>query len=116
MKRRMLQTRFVIPILHRARTMPMVRTTRARTFERVVLAAFCASLSLRLRLRPAMNAALQAALGELFLDLIAAIGAIGPHVRSRVARIKNISELLTVVHARVAGDCPSSEFLGQGAA
>ena len=47
---------------------------------------------------PAMNAALQAARSELFLDLIAAIGAVGPHVRSRVARIKNIFELLTVVH------------------
>src|ERR1700730_2461765 len=47
---------------------------------------------------PAMNTALQAALSELFLDLIAAIGAVGPHVRSRVARIKNIFELLTVVH------------------
>jgi hypothetical protein len=43
-----------------------------------------------------MNAALQAALSELFLDLIAAIGAVGPHVRSRVARIENIFELLTV--------------------
>src|SRR6266480_7667009 len=39
---------------------------------------------------PAMNMALQAAFGELFLDLSAAIGAVGPHVRSRVARIKNI--------------------------
>ncbi len=39
-----------------------------------------------------MNAALQAALSELFLDVIAAIGAVGPHVRSRVARIKNIFE------------------------
>jgi putative DNA primase/helicase len=29
-------------------------------------------------------------------------GAVGPHVRSRVARIKNIFELLTVVYARVA--------------
>ena len=38
---------------------------------------------------PAMNTALQAAFGELFLDLSAAIGAVGPHVRSRVARIKN---------------------------
>src|ERR1700724_452969 len=28
-KRRMLETRFVIPILHRARTMPMVRTSSA---------------------------------------------------------------------------------------
>src|ERR1700730_13057653 len=44
---------------------------------------------------PAMNAALQAARSELFLDLIAAIGAVGPHVRSCVARIKNIFELLT---------------------
>src|SRR3984893_11630228 len=59
-------------------------------------------------------------LGELFLDLSAAIGAVAlrspfhqapldgtfgslrPHARSRVARIKNIFELLTVVHARVA--------------
>jgi len=48
-----------------------------------------------------MNAALQPALGELFLDLSAAIGAVGPHVRSRVAPIENIFELLTVVHARV---------------
>src|ERR1700674_1494736 len=32
---------------------------------------------------PAMNPALQAAPGELFLDLIAAIGAVGPHIRSR---------------------------------
>ena len=47
-----------------------------------------------------MNTALQAAFGELFLDLSAAIGAVGP--RSRVARIKNIFELLTVVYARVA--------------
>src|SRR3984893_17472679 len=30
----------------------------------------------------AMNTALQAAVGELFLDLSAAIGAVGPHVRS----------------------------------
>ena len=48
---------------------------------------------------PAMNAALQTALSELFLDLIAAIGAFRPHIRSRVARIKNIFELLTVVQA-----------------
>src|SRR5437016_2536819 len=51
---------------------------------------------------PAMNTALQAAFGELFLDLSAAIGAVGPHVRSRVAPIKNIFELLTVLYARVA--------------
>src|SRR5437868_6454090 len=41
---------------------------------------------------PAMNTAFQAAFGELFLDLSAAIGAVGPHGRSRVARIKNIFE------------------------
>jgi hypothetical protein len=115
MKRRMLQTRFVIPILHRARTMPMVRTTRARAFERVVLAAFCASLSLRLRLRPAMSGSSGRA-RRAFPRSYRCDRAVGPHVRSRVARIKNIFELLTVVHARVAGDCPSSEFLGQGAA
>src|SRR6202043_3908106 len=60
---------------------------------------------------PAMNAALQAARSELFLDLIAAIGAVGPHVRSRVARIKNIFELLTVVHARVAHHVTAHEFV-----
>jgi hypothetical protein len=49
-----------------------------------------------------MNAALQAARSELFLDLIAAIGAVAPPVQSRVARIKNIFELLTVVHVCVA--------------
>jgi hypothetical protein len=37
-----------------------------------------------------MNAVLQAASAEFFLDLLAAIGAVGPHVRSRVARIENI--------------------------
>src|SRR3979411_255342 len=58
-----------------------------------------------------MNAALQAARSELFLDLIAAIGAVGPHIRSRVARIKNIFELLTVVHARVAHDVTAHEFV-----
>ena len=58
-----------------------------------------------------MNAALQAARSELFLDLIAAIGAVGPHVRSRVARIKNIFELLTVVHARVAHHVTAHEFV-----
>src|ERR1700682_3383738 len=42
---------------------------------------------------PAMNAALQAALSELFLDLIAAIGAVGPHVRSRVAQTLAAQEL-----------------------
>jgi Biotin-lipoyl like len=60
---------------------------------------------------PAMNAALQAARSELFLDLIAAIGAVGPHVRSRVARIKNIFELLTVVHARVAHHITAHELV-----
>src|ERR1700716_2884376 len=60
---------------------------------------------------PAMNAALQAALGELFLDLIAAIGAVGPHIRSRVARIKNIFKLLTVVHARVAHHVTAHQFV-----
>src|ERR1700730_3194898 len=62
-------------------------------------------------LGPAMNAALQAARSELFLDLIAAIGAVGPHVRSCVARIKNIFELLTVVHARVAHHVTAHEFV-----
>ena len=42
---------------------------------------------------PAMNVALQAALSELFLDLIAAIGAVRPHVGSRVVCVKNIFEL-----------------------
>src|ERR1700730_3382620 len=60
---------------------------------------------------PAMNTALQAAFGELFLDLSAAIGAVGPHVRSRVARIKNIFELLTVVYARVAHHVTAHEFV-----
>src|SRR6266480_2248574 len=60
---------------------------------------------------PAMNMALQAAFGELFLDLSAAIGAVGPHVRSRVARIKNIFELLTVVYARVAHHVTALEFV-----
>src|SRR4030081_1104147 len=58
-----------------------------------------------------MNTALQAAFGELFLDLSAAIGAVGPHVRSRVARIKNIFELLTVVYARVAHHVTAHEFV-----
>src|SRR3979490_418780 len=58
-----------------------------------------------------MNAALQAARSALFLDLIAAIGAVGPHIRSRVARIKNIFELLTVVHARVAHALTAREFV-----
>ena len=57
-----------------------------------------------------MNTALQAAFGELFLDLSAAIGAVGPHVRSRVARIKNIFEL-TVVYARVAHHVTAHEFV-----
>src|SRR5947209_17449057 len=60
---------------------------------------------------PAMNTALQAAFGELFLDLSAAIGAVGPYVRSRVARIKNLFELLTVVHARVAHHVTANEFV-----
>src|ERR1700730_18151089 len=78
---------------------------------------------------PAMNAVLQAALGELFLDVIAAIGAVAlrspfhqapldgtfgslrPHARSRVARIENIFELLTVVHARVAHHVTAHEFV-----
>src|SRR6266576_445412 len=60
---------------------------------------------------PAMNTALQAAFGELFLDLSAAIGAVGPHVRSRVARIKNIFELLTVVYARVAHHVTTHRFV-----
>ena len=60
---------------------------------------------------PAMNVALQAALGKLLLDLIAAIGAVGPHVRSRVVRIKNIFELLTIVHARVAHHVTAHEFV-----
>ena len=59
----------------------------------------------------AMNTALQAAFGELFLDLSAAIGAVGSHVRSRVARIKNIFELLTVVYARVAHHLTAHEFV-----
>src|SRR6266576_4231513 len=58
-----------------------------------------------------MNTALQAAFGELFLDLSAAIGAVGPHVRSRVARIKNIFELLTVVYARVAHHVTTHRFV-----
>src|SRR4030081_44000 len=58
-----------------------------------------------------MNTALQAAFGELFLDLSAAIGAVGPNVRSRVARIKNIFELLTVVYARVAHHVTAHEFV-----
>jgi hypothetical protein len=58
-----------------------------------------------------MNAALQAALGELFLDLIAAIGAVRPHIRSRVARIENVFEFLTVVHARVAHHVTAHEFV-----
>src|SRR3984893_3159842 len=41
----------------------------------------------------------------------AAIGAVGPHVRSRVARIKNIFELLTVVYARVAHHVTAHEFV-----
>src|ERR1700720_2502289 len=49
---------------------------------------------------PAMNAVLQAASAEFFLDLLAAIGAVGPHVRSRVARIENIFELLTARQPR----------------
>ena len=60
---------------------------------------------------PAMNAALQAALGKLFLDLIAAIGAVRPNVRSCVARIQNILEPLTVVHARVAHHVTAHEFV-----
>src|SRR6202140_4211194 len=60
---------------------------------------------------PTMNAALQAASAEFFLDLLAAIGAVGPHVRSRVARIENIFELLTVVHARVAHHVTAHEFV-----
>src|SRR6202047_2371850 len=36
---------------------------------------------------------------------------VGPHVRSRVARIKNIFELLTVMHARVAHHVTSHEFV-----
>ena len=58
-----------------------------------------------------MNAALQAALSELFLDLIAAIGAVRPHVRSRVVCIKNIFELLTIAHARVAHRVAAHEFV-----
>src|SRR6266550_3760417 len=58
-----------------------------------------------------MNTALQAAFGELFLDLSAAIGAVGPHVPSRVARIKNIFEFLTVVYARVAHHVTAHEFV-----
>ena len=53
---------------------------------------------------PAMNTALQAAFGELFLDLSAAIGAVGPHGRSRVAR-------MTVVYARVAHHVTAHEFV-----
>lgn len=78
---------------------------------------------------PAVNAAFQTAFGELFLDLGAAIGAVAlrspfhqaaldgtfgslrPHVRSRVARIKNSFELLTVVHTRVAHDVTAHEFV-----
>jgi hypothetical protein len=58
-----------------------------------------------------MNTALQAALGELFLDLIAAIGAVGPHVRSGVARIENTFELLAVVHVRAAHPVTAHGFV-----
>ena len=58
-----------------------------------------------------MNTALRTAFGELFFDLGAAIGAVGPHVRSRVACIENIFELLTVVHARVAHHVTAHEFV-----
>jgi|SRR5262245_1436654 len=51
----------------------------------------------------AMNAALEAAFCELCLNFVAAIGAVGPNVRSRVAHIENIFELLTVVHTRRRG-------------
>src|SRR3982074_1059000 len=60
---------------------------------------------------PAMNTVLQAAFGELFLDLSAAIGAVGPHVRSCVARLKNILELLTVVYAPLAPHVTAHEFV-----
>ena len=50
-----------------------------------------------------MNAALHAALSELFLDLIAAIGAVGPHVQ-------NIFKL-DYRHARVAHRVTAHEFV-----
>src|ERR1700730_14097735 len=43
--------------------------------------------------------------------LVGTFGSLRPHVRSRVARIKNIFELLTVVHARVAHHVTAHEFV-----
>ena len=94
--------------------MPMVRTISATW--RAHLRARRISGLLRLTefaiaIGPAMNMALQAASAEFFLDLLAAIGAVGPHGRSRVARIENIFELLAVVHARVAHHVTAHEFV-----
>src|SRR3984893_4506776 len=91
-------------------------TTKALPGAGAHLRARCISGLLRLTefaiaIGPAMNAVLQAVSAEFFLDLLAAIGAVGPHVRSRVARIENIFELLTVVHARVAHHVTAHEFV-----
>ena len=58
-----------------------------------------------------MNAALQAALGQLFLDLPAAIGAVGPHVAGGVVRVQNIRKLLAVVHGGIAHRIATHELV-----
>ena len=94
----MLYARPVIPILHRAERCRWcgesfdhrIHARRGRLRARCIsglprLTEFAIAIGL------AMNAALQAVLGQLFLDLSAALGAVGPHIRSRVLLVSRTS-------------------------
>lgn len=59
----------------------------------------------------ATHAALQGTLAERGFDLLAAIGAVGPNIGGRVARVENVVELLAVVHARVADRVAAYELV-----